>query len=162
MATVRHFWHGFSHKGYNIYVPSVYSPPLFITVYQIFGRRCTKSAPIFVDVPYWPPYSTDKFISCVVTVPSQWFFHFGEEITIAWTHIGWLLWMFQNLPLPAAQEVRVSSSGVTPCIVMKNDEVQHKYVSSFTPESMRLQFLRQSERPLWGTRTTQDMNLSML
>ena len=28
--------------------------------------------------------------------------------------------MFQNLPLPAMQEVH-DSSGVTPCIVMKND-----------------------------------------
>ena len=35
--------------------------------------------------------------------------------------MGTLRWMFQNLPLPAAQEVRDSSSGVTRCIVMKND-----------------------------------------
>ena len=39
--------------------------------------------------------------------------------------------MLQNLSLPAAQEVRdsSSSSGVTPCTVMKNDQV-----SSFSPE----------------------------
>ena len=43
------------------------------------------SASIFVDVPYWPHYSTNKFISCVGPSPSQWFFHFGEEIVIAWT-----------------------------------------------------------------------------
>ena len=30
--------------------------------------------------------------------------------------------MFQNLPLPEVQEVRENSSGVTPCIVMKNDD----------------------------------------
>ena len=42
-------------------------------------------ATLFVDVPYSPPYSTDKFISCVVPGPSQWFFHFGKEIVIAWT-----------------------------------------------------------------------------
>ena len=82
----------------------------------------TISTSIFVDVPYWPSYSTDKFISCVVQGPSQWFFHFGKEIIIAWTHIGWVQWMFQNLPLPASQEVRDSSSDVTPCIGMKNDE----------------------------------------
>ncbi|KAJ4439831.1 hypothetical protein ANN_07959 [Periplaneta americana] len=29
----------------------------------------------------------DKFISDIVPGPSQWFFHFGEEIIIAWTHI---------------------------------------------------------------------------
>ena len=40
---------------------------------------------IFVDVPYWPPYSTDKFISCVVLDSSQWLFHFGEEVVIART-----------------------------------------------------------------------------
>ena len=40
---------------------------------------------IFADVSYCPPYSTDKFISCIVPDPSQWFFHFGEEIIIAWT-----------------------------------------------------------------------------
>ena len=27
----------------------------------------------------------DKVISCVLPGPSQWFFHFGEEIVIAWT-----------------------------------------------------------------------------
>ena len=29
--------------------------------------------------------------------------------------------MFQNLPLPGAQEIRESGSGVIPCIVTKND-----------------------------------------
>ena len=89
---------------------------------------------IFVDVLYWQPYSTDKFISCVVTGPSQWFFHFGEEIIIAWIHIGWERWMFQNLPLPVMQEVRDSSSSVTPCIVMKNDGVLYLQVLSVSPE----------------------------
>ena len=42
--------------------------------------------------------------------------------------------MFQNLPLPAAQEVRDSSSGVTPCIVMKDDGVVYLQVLSFSPE----------------------------
>ena len=38
---------------------------------------------IFVDVLYWPPYTTDKSISCVIPGSSQWFIHFGEEIVIA-------------------------------------------------------------------------------
>ena len=38
--------------------------------------------------------------------------------------------MFQNLPLPAAQEVRESSSGVINCIVMKNDGVLYYQLSS--------------------------------
>ena len=42
--------------------------------------------------------------------------------------------MFQILPLPAAQEVRDGSSGMTLCIVMKNDGVLYHQVSSFSPE----------------------------
>ena len=42
--------------------------------------------------------------------------------------------MFQNLPLPEAQEVRDSSSVVTPFIVMKNDGVLYHQVSSFSPK----------------------------
>ena len=70
----------------------------------------------------------------MVSGPSLWFFHLGEEIVIAWTHIGWVRWMFQNLPLPAAQEVR-NSSGVTLCIVMKNIGFVYHQVLSFSPES---------------------------
>ena len=122
MATFRHFWHcliaGVQHLcTFNI------GAPLFISFCKMFGRRSyTISASIFVDVPYWPTYSTDKFISCTVPGPLQWFFHFGEEIVIPWIHIGWVRWTFQNLPSPALQEV-CDSSGVTPCIVMKNDVV---------------------------------------
>ena len=53
--------------------------------------------------------------------------------------------MFQNLPFPAAQEVR-DSRGVTPCIVMMNAGVLCHQVSSLSPESMRLRSLRKSER----------------
>ena len=47
---------------------------------------------------------------------------------------GWVRWMFQNLPLPAAQEVPDSSSGVTPSVVMKNDGVLYHQVMSFSPD----------------------------
>ena len=61
-------------------------PPLFITFCQMFGRHRTPWARlIFVDVLYWPPYSMNKFISYDVPGPLQWFFHFNEEIVIAWT-----------------------------------------------------------------------------
>ena len=103
------------------------------------------SASTIVNVPYWLPYSTDKFISCVVLGPSQRFFHFGEGIVISWCHIGRSRWMFKNLPLPEAQEVR-GSSGVTPCIVMKNDGVLYHQASSISPQSIRLRSLCQSER----------------
>ena len=42
--------------------------------------------------------------------------------------------MFQNLPLPAAQEVRDSSSGVIPCIVMKNNGVLYHQVLHAVPK----------------------------
>ncbi|KAJ4433129.1 hypothetical protein ANN_15386 [Periplaneta americana] len=38
--------------------------------------------------------STDKFISGIEPGPSQWFFHFGEEIVIAWAHIGFVIFIF--------------------------------------------------------------------
>ena len=50
-----------------------------------------------------------------------------------------------DLPLPAAREIR-DSSGVTPCIVMKNDGGQYHQVSLFSSESMRLRSVRQSKR----------------
>ena len=78
----------------------------------------------------------DKFISCVVPDPSHWFFQFGEEIIVVWTHIGLVRWMFQNLPLPAVQEVHDSSSDVIPCIVMKSNGVLNHQVLSFSPEHL--------------------------
>ena len=61
-------------------------PPIYHLLPNVWKASYTISPSIFVDVPYWPPYSTDKFISCVVPGPSQWVFYFGEEIVIAWTH----------------------------------------------------------------------------
>ena len=112
---------------------------------NVWKAPYTITTSIFVHVPYWQPHNTDKFISYVVPGPSHWLFHFDKKIALARTHIRWVWWMFKNLPLPAAQEVR-DSSDVTPCIVMKNDVVLYHQVSSFSSESMRLQSLRQSER----------------
>ena len=47
--------------------------------------------------------------------------------------------MFQNLPLPAAEKVRDSSSGVTPCTVMKNEGVLYSSFSDI--------YLRVEEKP---------------
>ena len=41
--------------------------------------------------------------------------------------------MYQNLPLLVAQEVH-DSSGVTPCIIMRNNGVLYHLVSSLSPE----------------------------
>ena len=100
--------------AFNIVTPLIYH-----LLSNVWKALYTISASIFVDVPYWQHYSTDKLISCVVPGPSQWFFHFGEEIVITWTHIRWVRGMFQNLPLPATQKVRDSTSGVTPCMLWR-------------------------------------------
>ena len=111
--------------------PSNLVAPLFITFFQMFARFRTPWAR--PSLLMFCTDRTDNFISCVVPGPSKWFFHFGEEIVIVWTHIGWVRWMFQNLPLPAMQEVRESSSGVTPCI--KNDGVLYHQVSRHASRS---------------------------
>ena len=77
METVRYFWHCFIHRG-TTYTYLQYSRlPLFNTFCQMFGKRQH-----FCWCSVWAPYSTHKFISCVVPGLSQWFFHFGEEIVI--------------------------------------------------------------------------------
>ena len=127
----------FIHRG-TTFIYFEYSISPYLSPFSnVWKASYTISASIFVDVPYWPPYGTDKFISCVIQSSSQWFFSHCEEIVITWTHIGWIRWMFQNLPL---LEVRDSSSGVTACIVMKNDGVLYHQVSSFSPERWTTQF----------------------
>ena len=79
MATVRDFFHGFIHRG-TTFMYLQFSRPL---IYHLLSNVCkasyTISASIFVYVPYRPPYSTDKFISCIVLGPSQWFFQFWRR-----------------------------------------------------------------------------------
>ena len=72
MATVQYFWYGFNHRGTTF----MYLYHLLSNVWKV---SYTISMSIFVYVPYLSPYSTDKFISCVVPSPSQWFFHFGDD-----------------------------------------------------------------------------------
>ena len=130
MATGWYFWQGVQHLcGFNIVTPLIYH-----LLPNVWKAEYTIIASIFVIVLYWLPYSMGNFNSCIVPDSLQWFFHFGKVIIIAWTQIEWVWWMFQNILLPAAQEVRDSSSSVTPCIVMKNDEVLYHQVSSFSPE----------------------------
>ena len=113
---------------------NIIAPLIYHLLPNIWKATYTIKASIFVQVSYWPLYSMHKFISCVVPGPLKWFFHFGDEIIIAWTHIGWVRWLFQNLPLPAAHAVRDSSSGVTTCIVMMNDGIMCHQVSTFCLE----------------------------
>ena len=63
----------------------LYSHPLiYHLLTNVWKASYTITASIFVDVPYWSPCSTDKFISCVVPDPPHWFFHFGDEIVLSW------------------------------------------------------------------------------
>ena len=112
------FLTGLYSQGYNIYlftgvhlfIFNIVAPVIYLLLPNVWKASYTTGASTFVDVPYLLPYSTDKFITCVVLGLSQRFFHFGEEIVIPWTHIEWLWCMFQNLPLPAAQEVLTAAA----------------------------------------------------
>jgi len=101
---------------------------------NLWKASYTISASTSVDVQQWLPYSTNNRLSCVVTYPSQWFFHFGEKIIIAWTHIGWVWWLFQYLPSPAAKEIRDNIGSMSPCIFMKDDGIHCQQVLSLSPE----------------------------
>ena len=66
METGRYFWHGFIHRR-TIFMYLQHSPPfIYHLLTNVLSSSCTIS---FIDVPYWPPYSTNKFISCVVPGP---------------------------------------------------------------------------------------------
>ena len=123
MVTARYFWHGCIHSGITVMYLQYSRPLIYHLLPNVWKTSYTISASNFVDVPYWPPYRTDKFFSCIIPGHLQWFFPFGEEIVIAWTQIGWVRWMLHNLSWLAAQDVPYSSSGVTPCTVMKNDGI---------------------------------------
>ena len=76
-----------------LYAHLIQLPLIYHLLPNVRKASYTISASIFADVPYWLPYSTDKFISCIVLGPSKWFFPFGEEIIIAWTQeITTILW----------------------------------------------------------------------
>ena len=90
-------------------------------------------------------YSMDKFLSCVVPGPSQWLFHFGKEIVIAWTqgktttlggtephHSSWQCKESLHCCHGSLASLSMGDSGTSTVLT--------RY------ESMRLRSLRQSER----------------
>jgi hypothetical protein len=95
-------------------------PHVYNHVPNVWKASFTISASTAVYIQRRLPYSKKHLLSCVVTSPSQWFFHFGEEFITARTHIGWLWWMFQYLPSPAMKEI-LDVSRMSPCTVMKDD-----------------------------------------
>ena len=133
MTTVQYFWHGFIHKGTTFIYPQ-YSPPLFITFCKMFGKHRTTSArPSLLMFPIDCPIAWISSSLVLYFVPRSGSFTLAK-IVITLTHITWVWWMFQNLPLSAGQEVRDNSSGVIPCIVVKNDGVLYHQVSLFSLE----------------------------
>ena len=116
MARVRYFWHGFIHRGATFMYLQYSRITLFFTFCQKYGkRRYTISASIFVDVPYWPHNSMDKFHLLCSTGSLAVVFHFDEEIVITWTHIGWILWMFWNRGLQLAARGPPAALGQVLC-----------------------------------------------
>ena len=85
MATVWYCWQGFIHRGTTFMYLQYSHPLIYHLLPNVWKALYTISVSIFVDVPYCLLYSTDKFITCVVLDPSQWFFHFVKEIIITWT-----------------------------------------------------------------------------
>ena len=71
MATVWYFWHAFIHKGTTFMYLQYSRPPYLSPLPNVWKESYTISESIFVDIPYWSPYSKDKFGSCVVPGPSH-------------------------------------------------------------------------------------------
>ena len=88
---------------------NIVTPPYLHLLPNVWKALYTISVSIFVKVPCWPPYDMDKFISYAVTGPSHWFFYFGEEIIIAWTHIEWVLCVSES---PIASGTRSETAAV--------------------------------------------------
>ena len=85
-----------------------------------------------------------KFFSCVVPDPLQWFFHLTDFNRMDAYQVSTV--DVPESPIASGARDLCNSSGVTPCIIMKNDGVLYHQVSSFSPETMQLRSLRQSER----------------
>ena len=154
MATVQYLWYC---RGTTFMYLQYSRPPSFITFANVWKASYTISASIFVDVPYWPPCSTYKFISCVVPGPSQWFYHFRKEIVITWTHIGWVRWVFQNTIILHDNARCHTAAAVTELLHRWQWEIMGhaSYPSDKSPCNF-IRTLRQSERttargPLYST-----------
>ena len=129
---------------------------------NVWKASYTISASIFVDVPYWPPYSTDKFISCILPDPSQWFFHFGKDIVIAWTH---------RVSVVDIEKSPIASRARDPWQQQRCDYLHcdKDWWDSVPPSVIVFSWVHAItiSSPKWknhceGPATTQEMNLSML
>ena len=69
--------------------------------------------PTSVDGLHGPPYSADDALP---GQEMQWFFDFGEQVKVTWTHVRGVGCMSQYLPSPAAEKAPDNGSGVKPRI----------------------------------------------
>jgi hypothetical protein len=79
--------------------------------------------------------------------PSQWFFHYGEEIVITRSHIGRVWRMFAYLPSPAVKEILDSVSSMSPRIVVNDDGVCCQQVMSRPQEKAMTLVGNEPNRP---------------
>ena len=101
--------------------------------------------PYSPEFPYWRPYGTDKFISCVVPGPSQWFSHFGEETVMEWAWVK-MTTLGDTEPRHSSWQCKESHRcfpGLRALLTMRDSGTSTVLTRH---ESMRLRSLRQSER----------------
>ena len=114
---------------------------------NVWKASYTISASIFVDFSHWSSYNTYKFISYALPGPSQWVFHFGEEIIIAWTQEQTTtLGSRPTEPHHSSWQCKESHRSChTPLAPLQmGDSGTSTVLTRY--ESMRLRSLRQSER----------------
>ena len=163
MVTVWYFWHDFIHSGTTFMYLQYSRHLIYYLLSNVRKASYTISAPIFVDVPYWQPCSTDTFFSYVIPGPSQWFFHFGEKIVIAWTQEKTTT-LGGTVPHHSSWQCKESHSCCChePLVPLAMRDFGTSTVLTGY-ESVRLRSLRRSESTTAeGPDTTQEMNLSVL
>ena len=127
-------------QRYNIYVPSVQSPPLFTASLQMFGKRPTPSArPSLLTFRIDRPIARISSSLMLYRAPCS-----GSRLSLLRRYCNRMnSYRVSTVDVPESPIASGTSNGVTPCTAMKNDGVlYHHSVAS------RLHSLRQSERTI--------------
>ena len=108
---------------------NIFTSPLFITFFQMFGRHRTPSARpsllmFRIDRPIARINSSRCCTGHLAVILALWRMDRNRMDSYRVSKVDVL-----DLPFPAAQEALESSSGVTPCFVMKNYGVLYRQVS---------------------------------
>ena len=136
---------------------NIVAPIIYHLLPNVWKASYNMSASIFVDVPYGPLSSMDKFTSCVAPGPSQWFCSFGKEVIIAWTHMD-----VQESPI---------ASGTWGSWLQQCDSLHfhEEWWGSVPPSAVIFSWVnvimissRKWKKHCKGPSTTEEVNLSML